>query len=943
MVISRTSFRLQGLLSSDNEAEPDLDFGSLELEDSSAETEESEAASEVSEPDDSEGSLLDDREVEAEVPSIGAAELGSSGLEIDLPDSESLGFTLSDSDSDASASFDHQLSNPDDLDGLQLVGDFEMTAIGGGGDDGEKADPLLGNGATSSEVDPFQEGVSSGMETRVEYPSVAPQQSDQGVEGPSDWADGADMATVLEPMPKGPSANAWGDRFDATQHADESARLDELETPEFSPGPSLQGEQLASAQRPRENALTGTDSASASGQFQGQFQGFGMESQVGEPDEVGEPLSIEGDDDEELTESVSLSDAETGVPSADETNGPDIGDDFRLTLGDSEVVSSPGLQTEGENGAISMVGGVDPVQPLVAIDTLAFDKSGLVKPQTRVGPGQGIGGFSRVSKFFLSFTIAGLMTVAVSLFTIPYLFSAEELRVLARELGLEETLQQMSLLEPEIDVSMPKFEEIPIATPIEPVRPVLVPTENKSYFQNILGFIRTGEPYKATAAMNQPPNTAFRARYDLDMSSMAAARLNLLLAQSGKAEHALHHRCVVHVVELSAEICVHYLRALVGTGRYEEARTLLVRLKAARDQDFVPEALGMVERVLEAVEPRSPLSLANYFFYLIESPSHDFEWDRQEGLWLLKEIGNLEVSRWRDFAQILFQLRREEAVARLQSADFSKEKMKSVMGLTWFLDYLAVRFGFETLGFEHGSRSLPAADHRFANVVRVLASSIQGGSELDQALLHGIRSKEPYSEIERLMTINMAMQDRQLGKVFHLMSAHIDLIMRSRFGIEWKLLGALYAVEIGNKSMARKMYDSFLKLSTTEEEYVRSFDFWYTFAKLASFHGDSPIQYAERAQVFAFSQREQGLIEALRIEWFAKNRQFDKLNVSVAVQKYPRHYRVLSAAILALGHAGRDPKKIIQMQNRVSSSGLSEGREKNLLTDQTVRALLNDL
>lgn len=976
MLSTRCFFSLRVTWSSDKDAEPELDFGHLHFDDDLAGQEEPalapDGAADAEQPgatleletlpvDDAggtsgeplQGFSLDDAQLEElhgdreqaedaqfseehEEPGTavhaagGEANLAPSSAHEDLVGS-------GDSGQDFGQDFGHDLGDDPTGgdDGDLPAPDFEMTAAG-------SRDSLENSSAREDAAPTFR----GRKETLVEYPPLNGA-LDQG----SSSGDVDDRETLLDSYPDRDSPTSLNERFDTTQPVGDSEMLEQLTSPEFSPGPSLQGEQAGSGLKLQSNP--GLDSgnrstgSSSSGQFQGEFQGFGMESQGGEKEPAGNALDLELDAEEDGVERGFAEEegASEGGGSGDE--GGEAGDDFRLTFGDSAAVGDAGgpvLPTGGQTGADLTIGEhIVPAGPVVDLENLGANPSALVKPPLPV-QGNRAAPYVRAGKWALTFAIASVMTAAICVLAFPYVFSKEELRVLARELSLEDTFETVGLLDPEVAVSMPTFEELP-ASAVAPVGipPVLVPSPNESYFQEIIGFIRSGEPYEAAAAMKKPPQVALRMRYDLDMSSMAAARLNLLLAQSEKAAQALHHRCVTHVVELSAEICVHYVRALVGTGRYGEARSLLARLHEARDHDLVSEELTMTGRVLAAVEPRTPLSLAQYFLDFINAPSHDYEWDRQESLWLLKEIGNLDVSRWRDLAQILFQLRRSEIIMRLQSAEFAKEKIKSAMGLTWFLDFLAVRYGFEILGFEHGNRILPAADHRFAVVARVLASSVQGGSEVDQSLLHGIRSKRPYSEIERLMTINMSMQDRQLGKVYHLMNAHMDLILRGQFSFEWKLLGAHYAVEIGNATMAAKLYRTFKALAKGKEEYVRSFDFWYTMSKLAAFHNEDPLAYVERARPFAFSEREQGLLEAVRIAWFAKKREFDKLNVSLTVKKYPWHYRVLSAAILAQGHAGRDPKKFIEMQNRVSSSRIAEGREKNLLTDYTVRVIIQKI
>lgn len=927
MLSIRWLFCSRMALTAEEDGEPELDFGHVHF---------------IEEHDGPEAQPLSHEiTAEAEQP----------GVELDLeelPDGDaagtsaepSHGFFLDDVQSDHKQSRDQsQSSAADSADALsapETLPDVEEER-----DSGDHLEPDFEMTVAGSDLL---------VEQRVDQDAAPnPEGSNEALVAESSVNEGRDLSGSSEGMVHGDKPSSLSDGFEATQPLGHLGLLDQLSAPEFSPGPSLQEEQAADSLKLQSNPGLDPGSrstgSSSSAQFQGEFQGFGMESQGGANELAGTALGLEIEEESEGDRESLDEEEEVFDGGGAEAEDDGAGEEFRLTRGDSFGVARGLTLTTGGRTSAGLGAG-EPFAP--AGIEINFDHLGVNSPPPAKPPLPVLGNsgalYIRAGKWVMTLVSVSLMTAVVSVLAVPYIFSEEEMRLLARELSLEDTFEAAGLLRPEVSVTMPQFEELPVAS-VDPVSiaPVLVPSPNEGYFNKIIGHISSGEVYEAVDAMKNPPKVALRMRYDLDMSSMVAARLNLLLAQSEKAEQALHHRCVTHVIELSAEICIHYVRALVGLGRYEEARTLLARLKESRDHDLVADELNTTGRLLAAVEPRTPASLVQYILDFISGQSHDYEWDRQESLWILKEIGNLDVSRWRDLAQIVFQIRRSEIVDLLQSAEFAKEKVKTAMGLTWFLDFLAVRYGFESLGFDHGNRFLPASDHRFAAVARVLTSSFQGGSEVDQHLLHRIRSKPLYSELERLITINVSLQDRQLGKVYHLMNTHMDLTMRGQFGFEWKLLGAHYASEIGNKSMAAKLYRTFKELAKGDKEYVQSFDFWYTMSKLAAFHDEDPLRHVDRAQPFAFTVREQGLLEAVRIAWFAKNRQFEKLNVSLSVKKYPWHYRVLSAAILAQGHAGRDPKNFIEMQNRVSSSRIAEAREKNLLTDYTIRAIIQKI
>jgi hypothetical protein len=256
---------------------------------------------------------------------------------------------------------------------------------------------------------------------------------------------------------------------------------------------------------------------------------------------------------------------------------------------------------------------------------------------------------------------------------------------------------------------------------------------------------------------------------------------------------------------------------------------------------------------------------------------------------------------------------------------------------------MAVRFGYQVLGFQHGIRSYGLNDYRLSVTLQALsANMVADGGDLT-VVLQGLRDKKPFGEVERLIKVNLALQENRWTKAYQILSAQIPTLKESRFGFEWKLAGALFAIGSNNIPMSKSLFEGLRLYGARNPAVTRSFDYWHILAKLGQFAGIPVTSEIDQAESFATSERERGLIAALRLNAASgggKNREMD---IESYVNRFPWHDSVLTAAILASGRAGKDPTRYMRMQDRITVARLAAGREKNLLLDSTVEELLGIL
>jgi hypothetical protein len=534
----------------------------------------------------------------------------------------------------------------------------------------------------------------------------------------------------------------------------------------------------------------------------------------------------------------------------------------------------------------------------------------------------------------MKWVLSGFAGIALFVFLSPFLLEEQELRSLASSIGAEGAFEALGLIpdaaavDPFVDMNSPN----PLPAPP-------LPEANKAYFYGVIEALRLGDVEKAAQLMRVRPPQALSSQYDLDMTAAVSARYFLLVGKEEQALRAVTVRCGADGsgVQLVAN-CLPLARAYVGLGRYNEARITLLNLEAATDALEFKDQLEFVRTAIVSGQALSPRGVAAHLLSFMKPTAMDVEWERQQATWILQEFGRLGADRWGDLAKIIFQSDRSSYESAMKDAIVDSSRFRNALGLTRFLDFLALRYGHRVLGFEHGLRLLPLDDTRFALALQAVSSNIAAESPDLAMMLQPLRGKRPFGDVERLIAVNLAIQERSWNKAFQILNGQISEIPKSRFSFEWKLAGAAFAIGSHNVTMAKELAKAFTLYAKKEPKVLRSFDYWYTLARLHQSSGQAAARSIDQASRLAASEREQGLVASLRL--FASSSNISAQEIEAIVQRFPGHDSVLEAAILASGRRNRDPSRFMAMQNSLTNTRLVEGREKNLLLDWTVEELL---
>jgi tetratricopeptide (TPR) repeat protein len=533
--------------------------------------------------------------------------------------------------------------------------------------------------------------------------------------------------------------------------------------------------------------------------------------------------------------------------------------------------------------------------------------------------------------------VAVVASIALFIFVAPFVLGEAQLRALAQVFGVETLFVELRLI-PEHDPSLlannlPQQSEadLPPAPP------------NQDYFTSISEALRMGEIERSAVLMKAAPPKKLESEFDLNQVASLSARFYLAVGKDEQALRAASARCGGdgRRGEGLVSTCLPLARSYIGLGRFQEASTVLDNLEAASDAEGYATQLGFARAALKVGLDASPRALADHIFVFLQPISMDVEWERQIAKWILRDFGRIGHRRWRDVAQILLKLERAKVAEAMGRVAVESGRYSYAVGLTRFLDFLALRYGYPVLGFKHGSGRLLVNDTRVSITLQAIASNMAADERnIVGNRLQVLRGKRPFAEVERLIAVNLALQEKNWNKAFQILNGQIENIPNSRFSFEWKLAGAAFAIGSNNLGMAGQLEQALTLYGAKVPKVKEIFDYWYTLARLRLRVQRAAGDAVARASLLADSEREQGLVAALKLSNVGAREERGMGELESIVQRYPWHDSVLEAAILASGRRGQDPSRYMAMQNRLTPIRLAAGREKNLLLDTTVEELL---
>jgi hypothetical protein len=469
-------------------------------------------------------------------------------------------------------------------------------------------------------------------------------------------------------------------------------------------------------------------------------------------------------------------------------------------------------------------------------------------------------------------------------------------------------------------------------------------SKNRKYFALVSNAIERGEPSGAIRAFRTPLQVPL-AKEDKIIAAEMEARYYLLVGNMEKAVNSLAPHCTNPMAGQFSS-CVHYLRALISSKRFAEAKKLLEwssrtpGLEAFKLQQVV---LGLGLRALSV--PMVDMSRA-LLTNAISELNVSSEWHRQRIVWFARSFLNLKSRDRESLLNSVLVSRRESTLNAFKMLERTALGVNEGLLLN-FLDYWATRFEIKPIS-DVGPES--RFDSDYARVGRIFSLLVREYKENYQTIgtsLVGFVGRPVFEELSSLVVANMAINDGNVQKAWNVLRREFEGV-RSRkagFGYEWALVFARCAVmEKGTQNLIAAKKE--LELAEKSAELAKGdFFYWLLKARLERETQTRNEESFNEARKLAYGPYENGLVvveEARRLRAAGKLKEAAML-LHNSVSTIPDHGVLLQVAAEITPLIGLSPQKYLEAFSRIPNNRLMRNSEIPTLSEETMRLLFESI
>jgi hypothetical protein len=469
-------------------------------------------------------------------------------------------------------------------------------------------------------------------------------------------------------------------------------------------------------------------------------------------------------------------------------------------------------------------------------------------------------------------------------------------------------------------------------------------SKNNRYFSTVNAAFERGEPSEAIRAFRSPLQTPL-SKEDKIIAAEMEARYYLLVGKAEKAVSVLEPHCATPVAT-SYGSCVHYVRALISTRQFAHAKKILEWVRQSPGLEAFKEQQTVMELGLRALSvPMVDMSRA-LFTQIVSEFNVPFEWHRQRVAWFARAFLGLQKKNREALLTTLLVSRRESTVNSIRLLEKSSIGVNEGL-LVNFLNYWASRFELKPFSDLVGRSSLDSDYARLGKLYLFMSRAFKENYQSIATALVGYVGRPSYEEIARLLTANMAINDGNVSKAWEIFRRDFENVRsrKVRFGYEWALVFARCAV---NEKGTRNLILAERELEAHESRGVAiqgDFFHWLLKARIereTQTHGGSSFDQAKK---LAYGPFENGLLvveEARRLRAAGKVKEAAML-LHNSVSSIPDHGVLLQTAAEITPLVGLSPQRYLEGFSSIPEERLMRSMEYPMLSDETMRVLLESI
>jgi hypothetical protein len=472
--------------------------------------------------------------------------------------------------------------------------------------------------------------------------------------------------------------------------------------------------------------------------------------------------------------------------------------------------------------------------------------------------------------------------------------------------------------------------------------------KNGAYLQSVEEAILRGDYVLARRRFSLPPPVKPEQPVEALLAKELLTRYYMGVSSLVKAPNVLRSECVDPTPD-NAYACPHHVRALLSAGDFAGARRFLSKARvAARESDAwkrMGVVLSLLDSALPALERSSLDDIRPLLAHFLSQPNLNAEWYQQRSVWMVRAFSRLSRRERMVLTAEVFGSQRKEWEGVLSSTEGVYNRGSDTL-LVPYLNLLAVDFEFPPFELS-AARARTDTDAAATGVLfQALRKTYVEPTQNVLTSLVALRGREILSDALRVMQMNMALQDNEMGIVHQALE-----ILRSvepqnlPFRYEWALVRARYAAQTSSPEVWTEGLMFLMESARAESSAVNDFQYWLLHGRLLRLLRRDPSFSLRRAMAVALTPKERGLVlveEAQLLRARGKGKEaFARLRS--AVRTYPHHGPLLQAAAELAGQAGFDPTVYISKQGSIPADFVKRSQDVAPLSDATLQKILEKL
>ncbi len=469
-------------------------------------------------------------------------------------------------------------------------------------------------------------------------------------------------------------------------------------------------------------------------------------------------------------------------------------------------------------------------------------------------------------------------------------------------------------------------------------------SKNGSHFEALEKRISQGDAFGAIERFRMHLSSPMD-ETDKVVAAELTARYYLLVGVPQRAIEPLEPLCDANP-DINPMTCIHYLRALVSSGKWKSAKSFLGVIGESSSFSHYRDQIEFSRLTVDALSSPSPSRLSNLFDSYVSWRGSDPEWQRQRSHWLTSALLELPRKERHAILKSFLEMKRDSLIAFFKHSD-AIGTIGTDPVLISFLNAQSALLEIRPIGLSSKRELWESAASRVGAVLGLIEMSMTESSRAISGIVQSFLRWPLFSEVGKIVVANVNLNSGNVQAACYAWEDEASKVRagRSKFAYDWTLVGARCAAVAGNPDAARVMQKELTAFEQAYPSVKSDFHYWILLSKLQRLQRKWDDNVIEMARGMAVTDQDRGLLaveEARRLLAMEKPKDAASHMLS-AIQKIPNHGALLQAGTEILPRAGLSPQKIIDHHARIPMRYGYRDFEHPALSEVAMKQLLLEM